>query len=339
MSSPVHTGLLQPRQFNFSSEGHPFLMHFCFFFFALSFSSIMACIWNSSIWTKHAKPSTQSETWCFILTYFYVYIPFCCILSDLRLWSCQWLCSSCLCDTRWRSLFQPRLSLWSPPECRCCPPLFLDLGPARVRWRNTLSILYLSGQTKGYTCLYLNHRDLIGHQAVSDNKVARGYVQTFLRHGCSDQQINLTTAEFLQHVLLLGLINAQRLVQCTQRNAETNNSVELTAVIGLTTLWSPPPIRYAALTAMSANFGFSCIQCVRAMALRRVFVKMIPLASFLPVNSWRIVVFNLERLSFSYSGFFASSISSSLFSVGYSQKSCSVSSWVKTTCYWWWRRR
>ena len=57
-----------------------------------------------------------------------------------------------------------------------------------------------------------------------------------------------------------------------------------------------------------------CTHWVRAMALRRVLVKMIPRASGLLVNSFRISVLSVDRLLFSNSGIFTSCSSSALFS-------------------------
>lgn len=54
---------------------------------------------------------------------------------------------------------------------------------------------------------YLNHRNLIGHVAIADNKITLRDVQTLLRHRGSDQQIDFTAAKLVQHVLLLRLID------------------------------------------------------------------------------------------------------------------------------------
>lgn len=55
MSLPVQMSLLQPRQLNFTSDGSSFLMSSCFFIFILNLYSIIACIWNSWIWTNRSK--------------------------------------------------------------------------------------------------------------------------------------------------------------------------------------------------------------------------------------------------------------------------------------------
>lgn len=51
----------------------------------------------------------------------------------------------------------------------------------------------------------LNHSNLIGHEAVSDNNVARCYVQTLLCHCGSNQQVDFTISEFVQNIPLLCL--------------------------------------------------------------------------------------------------------------------------------------
>lgn len=54
---------------------------------------------------------------------------------------------------------------------------------------------------------HLNHSNLIGHKTVLDNEIALGYVQTFFRDRGGDQQVDFTVSEFVQHVLLLSLVN------------------------------------------------------------------------------------------------------------------------------------
>lgn len=53
---------------------------------------------------------------------------------------------------------------------------------------------------------HLNHGYLIGNMAISDDKIAFGYVQPFLCHCGSNQQVDVTVvAEFVQHFPLLCL--------------------------------------------------------------------------------------------------------------------------------------
>lgn len=155
--------------------------------------------------------------------------------------------------------------------------------------------------------------------AILDNKVALSYVQTLLCHCGSNQQVDSAITKFGQHFLLFCLLNTKlylgvtwiwraNLIRCVM-------CCVLTEVIGLTLLWSPPPITYAALTPMSANLEFSWAHWLKAMALWRVLVKMIPLAASLVLNSCRTFTLSFDRLSFSYSGLSASICSSSLFSV------------------------
>ena len=138
MSSPLQACSLQPLQLNFTLDGFSFFMPFCFFFFASTLFSIIACIWYSMIWGKVHNVTEKSLTAMWVSVYpttkrFWEDIPVCHTPLALMLWFSQLLCPSWSCGTHWQPPFQPPQSSSPQPESNCCPQPFLCLSPAKGR--------------------------------------------------------------------------------------------------------------------------------------------------------------------------------------------------------------
>lgn len=125
MSSPVQTSLLHPLHLNFTSAGFSFFMSFLFLLFILTFSSIIAWNWNPRICWEDREASSMDQ-WRKKMRY-EVHILVFHSLLDWGFWFFQWLCPSCSCGTHWHTPFQSPQSSSLPPQCKCCPQLFLDL--------------------------------------------------------------------------------------------------------------------------------------------------------------------------------------------------------------------
>ncbi len=128
MSSPEHTNTLHCLQLRLILDGDSFIIPFCCFFFIFTFSSIMACIWNSLIYTK---PNDLYCAWGIMECIFWSRFSLSSrslLDSSCTLW--RWLCSSFSRGIRLHSLSLPPQILPPPPVCNYCPLLFLDHGPA-----------------------------------------------------------------------------------------------------------------------------------------------------------------------------------------------------------------
>ncbi len=84
MSSPEHTNTLHCLQLRLILDGGSFIIPFCCFFFIFTFSSIMACIWNSLIYTKPNNVSFKS-TWGILECIFEVDSHFFLVVGSIHL--------------------------------------------------------------------------------------------------------------------------------------------------------------------------------------------------------------------------------------------------------------